>query len=98
MYRAGRAKLPETGHSYHYRERFDYDAITQVQSVDLAFVGIDDPSDFHLVPLTHRQLFPQELSMLLHYNGFEVLSHDGDFEDDPLHAGAESQVLTCALR
>lgn len=98
VYRAGRAKLPETGRTYHYRERFDYDPVTQVQSVDLAFVGIEDPADFHLVPLTHRQFFPQELAMVLHYNGFEVLAHEGDFDGEDLHPDAESQVLTCALR
>ena len=31
-------------------------------------------------PLTQRQFFPAELEALLHYNGFEVESHSGDFE------------------
>lgn len=95
VYKVGSVRRPDTKRKYHYRERFEYDPITQVQQMDFAFVGVDDPSDFHLTPLTHRVFFPRELEALLHYNGFTVEHHYGDWDFEPLHAAAESQVLIC---
>lgn len=98
VYRVGQVTLPATGRRYHYRERFDYDPITQVQTVEMAFVGVDDPTDFHLMPLTHRQFFPRELEALLHYNGFEVLETYGDFQGEALDETHDAQVLVCRAR
>lgn len=95
IYSGGTMKIPSKGGRYHYRERFEWDPITQVQMIDLAFVGVDDPADFELTPLAHRQFFPAELEALLHYNGFEVLERFGDFEGGPLDAESESQILLC---
>lgn len=50
------------------------------------------------VQLSHRYFFPQELEALLHYNGFKVMCHYGDFELGELRADSESQVLVCGLR
>ena len=48
-----------------------------------------------LVHLAHRQIFPEELRMLVSTAGFELLSHNGDFADTPLCEGCESQTVVC---
>ena len=98
VYKAGKVTRPETGRRYHYRERFAYDPVDQIQTIEMAFVGDGDPLDFHLTPLTHRQFYPAELEALLHYNGFTLLERWGDFERGPLDEASESQVLLCRAR
>lgn len=98
VYSGGTLKLASNGRKYRYRERFDWDPIAQVQMVEMAFVGVDDPSDFALTPLAHRQFFPAELEALLHYNGFEILERFGDFEGGELGPESESQILLCRPR
>ena len=98
VYRSGSVKVPSRGKRYHYRERFDYDDVQQIQMVDIAFVGVDDPLDFHMTPLAHRQFFPAELEMLLHYNGFAIEERFGDFEGEALSRYAESQVIVARRR
>ncbi|MBX3247208.1 MAG: class I SAM-dependent methyltransferase [Myxococcales bacterium] len=98
IYSGGTLTIPSKGGRYHYRERFEWDPIAQVQMIDLAFVGVDDPADFELTPLAHRQFFPAELEALLHYNGFEVLERFGDFEGGPLGPDSESQIVLCKAR
>ena len=83
------------GRRYRYRERYDYDPVRQIQTVEMAFVGVDDPSDFELQLLTHRCFFPAELRALLTYNGFEILEHLGDFDGEPLDETHDTQVLLC---
>jgi len=95
VYKGRDVTLPSTGRRYHYRERWDYYMATQIQTVEMAFVGVDDPTDFHLQLLTHRCWFPAELGALLHYEGFEVLQRWGDFEGEPLDEGHDSQVYLC---
>lgn len=98
VYKAGKVTRPETGRRYHYRERFAYDPVDQIQTIEMAFVGDGDPLDFHMTPLTHRQFYPAELEALLHYNGFTLLERWGDFERGPLDEASESQVLLCRAR
>ena len=98
VYSIGTTTLPSTGKRYRYRERFEYDPMSQVQIIEMIFVGVDDPTDLHVVPLAHRHFFPQELRLLLQSEGFEILRHDGDFEGDDLDEHAESQVIACRLR
>lgn len=98
VYKGRDVTLPSTGGRYRYRERWDYHSASQIQTVEMAFIGVDDPSDFHLQVLTHRCWFPAELAAILHYEGFEVLAHLGDFAGEPLDEGHDSQVLICRLR
>ena len=39
-----------------------------------------------------------ELEALLHYNGFSVESHTGDFTGEPITPATESQVVVAKLR
>lgn len=95
VYKGRDVTLPSTGRRYRYRERWDYDTASQVQTVEMAFVGVDDPSDFQMQLLAHRCWFPAEVDAILHYEGFEVLEHLGDFDGEPLDESHDSQVLLC---
>lgn len=98
IYRLGTVKDPADGRRYRYRESFDYDAASQVLSIQMIFQAEDDPTDLRVTPLAHRQLFPAELETLLHHNGFVVEEHLGDFGGELLDERAESQVVVARLR
>ncbi len=78
-----------------YRERFEYDPVTQIQTIDMAFVGVDDPLHFEITPLTQRHYFPAELEALLAYNGLAIEERHGDFEGNELDEVSDSQILFC---
>ena len=98
VYRLGTVRRPDTKKMYHYRERFEYDPVRQIQRIDFAFVGVDDPSDFQLTPLLHRVFWPAELEALLHYNGFDVDHRYGNWDFEPLDETSESQIFVCVAR
>lgn len=84
-------------------ELFQYDAVTQVQMITSTFREAapkpGEPPRAYVKPLAHRQFFPQELELLLHYNGFTIRDRWGDFERGPQHVDCESQILvTTAAR
>ncbi len=81
------------GRRYAYFEAFQYDAVQQVQLVSMVFQSLDDLADLRSVPLSQRQFFPEELTTLLHYNGFRVARRYGDFHGGPLGADSESQII-----
>ncbi len=78
---------------YDYFEAFDYDATRQVQLVSMVFQSLDELSDLRSLPLSQRQFFPEELAMLLHYNGFEIVRRYGDFTGGAFTADSESQLV-----
>jgi SAM-dependent methyltransferase len=45
-----------------------------------------------------RYTFPQELSALLHYNGFIILRQYGDWNEEPLTATSPSIISVCRKR
>lgn len=98
IYRSGTVKRPGDGSRRKYRERFEYDATSQVQTVSMIFQHIEEPADIEITPLAHRQFFPAELEALLHYNGFTIEERFGDFEGSPLDDESESQVIVAKLR
>jgi len=75
-----------------YTERFDYDCIRQVLFVTTDFQMVKDPNDAWMLPLAHRQFFPQEWEALLHYNGFVVDHVFGDFHGGPLTRTSDVMV------
>ena len=81
-----------------YSERFRYDALSQVLTVDMRFEPRDEPQDAWVTPLCHRQFFPQEMEALLHYNGFRLVDVHGDFERTAPEPLCESLVYHCVKR
>lgn len=74
-------------------ESFAYDPVAQVQLVTTMTHDEGRPETAYLKALAHRQIFPQELEALLHYNGFTMLERHGDFSGGPLDENSESQVV-----
>jgi SAM-dependent methyltransferase len=93
VYRCRPVFDPTDGKRHAYGESFDYDPVPQVQTVRMMFQRLDRPELDRTTPLTLRFFFPEELSALLHYNGFNVTSRYGDFERGPLTADSENQVI-----
>ncbi|MDD9946566.1 MAG: class I SAM-dependent methyltransferase [Myxococcales bacterium] len=93
IYKCRPIRHPVDGRRYDYREAFYYDPVNQVQLVNTILEDRDSPGNVQLSQLNHRQFFPQELEALLHYNGFRILEHRGDFEGRKIHPLAESQVV-----
>lgn len=96
-YSAPRFRHPTTGQVVKYAERFDYDAARQILFVTMEFTPVDGGEPW-VVPLAHRQFFPQEIEALLHYNGFEVEEARGDFSDEPLGRFSDTGVWTVRAR
>jgi SAM-dependent methyltransferase len=91
-YHAPRFRHPTTGAVVKNREYFAYDSVRQVLFVSMEFEPVNEPSDAWMTPLAHRQFFPQEWEMLLHYNGFAVERVEGDFCGGPLTNDSDVMV------
>ncbi len=87
-----------TGQVVRYGERFDYEPLAQVLSVDMEFEPREQPNERWNTPLTHRQFFPQELEALLHYNGLEVVDAHGDFAQRAPDRDSTTLILHCRRR
>ena len=85
------------GKMVRYTERFDYDSLRQILFVAMEFLPVDG-SESWMTPLAHRQLYPQELEMLLHYNGLEITKRYGDFFRAPLETTSSTILLHCRKR
>jgi SAM-dependent methyltransferase len=97
-YRGGEVPHPRGGVRYRYSEYFSYEPLTQVETTVMDFEHPEKNNESFCTPLTQRQFFPAELEALLHYNGFTVESHTGDFDGKPITAATESQVLIARAR
>ena len=97
-YRGGEVPHPRGAVKYRYGEYFSYDPMTQVETTIMDFEHPTQKHESFCTPLTQRQFFPAELESLLHYNGFTVESHTGDFEGQPVTTATESQVIIARLR
>ncbi len=96
-------KHPTTGERLVYSTNHTYDHSTQICHVRIFY---DDapmrpqafeppPLPRRLVHLAHRQIFPEELRLLVATAGLCLDSHSGDFYGAPLSADIESQVVRC---
>jgi SAM-dependent methyltransferase len=88
---------PVTKQLLAYSTNHDYDPVTQTALIRLFYQPLGDGpiKQTETVYLSQRKFFPAELQALLHYSGFEVIRHYGDFAGDKLDEFAESQVLLC---
>ena len=76
-------------------ETLRYDPLTQISHVDW-FWSTDAKKDFLTTPLQMRQIFPQEMPLLVALGGLRLVERFGDFDRSPLVAGSPRQVCVCA--
>lgn len=90
---------PRTGERMFYSTNHEYDPDTQICHIRIYYDkdvngrlrrGVEPVETVHLA---HRQIFPEEVRMLLGITGFEIESHTGDFLDLALTADVEVQVV-----
>ena len=92
---------PTTGASMVYSTNHTYDPGTQVCHVRIYY---DDapkrprafkppPEPRRVVHLAHRQIFPEELRLLIATAGLELHSHTGNFRSGGLGPGVDAQVV-----
>ena len=97
-----RFKHPVTGRAYYYSTNQSYDPATQIAWIRIYYDEADLPEGAiarsRVVPLAHRQFFPEELLALLDHHGFTVERRDGDFDGEPFAGDSDAQVCTCSIR
>jgi SAM-dependent methyltransferase len=92
-------KHPVSGIRLEYSTNHIYDPISQIALIRLYYDPLEGRrKQTRVVHLSQRKFFPAELEALVSSNGFSVEQRFGDFEGDPLHAEAESQLLVCRRR
>lgn len=89
---------PADKRRYDYAEAFFYDHERQVQVTTIRLTSQDSPKVQIIDRLSQRQFFPRELEALLHYNGFDVVKHDGGFLGQPIGEDSESQIVIAKAR
>lgn len=77
-------------------ETIAYDPITQVSHVEWYWSTADE-EDFWRTRLQLRQIFPQEMPLLVAAGGFRPVERFGDFDRSGLTAESGRQVCICAL-
>jgi SAM-dependent methyltransferase len=102
-----RFRHPTTGERQIYSTSLSYDSALQIAFMRIFYEPAEAPASPRkkrvsrrrelVVHLAHRYFFPRELEALLHYNGFRIERHDGDFDGTPLEPGSDQQVLRCRL-
>lgn len=77
-----------------------YDHVNQIYHEDAVRRWQDDSGQqvVQHAPLARRYFFPQELDALLHYNGFTVVQHYGDWSGGALTAESQVMIFVCTLR
>lgn len=92
-------KHPVTKQRIEYSTNHVYDPISQIALIRLYYQPLEGRRRrTHVVHLSQRKFFPAELEALVAGNGFDVEARYGDFDGQPLHADAESQLLVCRRR
>ena len=82
--------LPNGGHM-HLSEQTQYDRATQINHIVWRFEFSDAPTQDRALAM--RQYFPQELDMLLAYNGLAVLAKYGKYGEKAFHAESNQQLV-----
>jgi SAM-dependent methyltransferase len=93
-----RFRHPRTGERMIYETDLVYDAPLQIAFMRIYYSPEHGRGREQVVRLTHRYFYPLELEALLHYSGFQVRSHHGDFDGGALATDSEYQVLVCQAR
>lgn len=84
----------ESGRQIFVEETTDYDDAAQVSHITWYCTGGGSrevrEEEIHL-----RCFYPQELDMLLHYNGIEIVEKLGTFTGTPFVSGLGKQIVVC---
>jgi SAM-dependent methyltransferase len=75
-------------------ETLRYDPLTQISHVDW-YWSTEADKDFWKIPLQMRNIFPQEMPLLIASGGLRLVERFGDFDRRPLSAGSARQVCLC---
>lgn len=77
-------------------ETIEYDPATQLSRADW-YWSTPTHQDFRHTPLELRQIYPQELPLLLNLGGLRLEERFGDFDHGPLTAQSWRQVCTAVV-
>ncbi len=77
-----------------------YDPMTQIQHYTrhLTFLQPGGKRDEKKLRVALRYVYPQELEALLHYNGFQIRTCYGNWQQEPLTATSPSMICVCQRR
>ena len=81
---------PELG-EIRVEEIIDYDPLSQIAHTQWLW-STAEQRDFKKMDLSMRQIFPQELPLLLEVNGFRLVERFGDFDRAPFGTAGWRQV------
>jgi SAM-dependent methyltransferase len=84
---------PDGRGSIEITENNVYDPATQINTVRL-FFALPDGSR-HRYDLICRMWFPQEIDAIVKYNGFDVESKYGDYDESRFHGNSPKQIMVC---
>ena len=90
----GRSDCPRYARQDHCRGDFRYDPLTQISHVDW-YWSTPEKKDFWKTPLQMRNIFPQEMPLLIASGGLRLVERFGDFDRSPLVPGSVRQVCVC---
>ena len=74
-----------------------YDNATQINRIRW-YYRIEGHSEETTAKLDLRMLFPQEIEALLHYNGFDLCAHYGDYDGSAFTSLSARQLIVCIPR
>ena len=81
-------------------EQQHYDPMTQIQHYNNHYQWVypDGQRREKTNRVALRYVFPQEMEALLFYNGFEVVSCYGSWQQDPLTATSPAMIYVCQIK
>lgn len=74
----------------------DFDFAQQINRAKL-FFQLPGKEEEVIEDVTFRHYFPQEIEMLLKYNGFKIEQCFGDYDQSPFTSASPNQLLVCRL-
>lgn len=75
-------------------ETVRYDPITQISHIEW-YWSTDEEKDFWQTPLRMRQIFPQEMPLLVAMGGLQLTERFGDFDRSAFASSSRRQVCVC---
>jgi len=91
--------LPDGGRLVITEQHY-YDPMTQIQHYTrhLTFLQPGGVQDEKTLRVALRYVFPQEMEALLFYNGFQIRSCYGSWQQEPLTATSPAMIYVCQSR